>query len=86
MQLQEIIAVSAQLEDQKILDVLRRKQFDFGILELFWYCGYAVFHKIGLRNYASAIASDLVEVLSDNLGVSNPPSYVPSKFMLLMKV
>lgn len=59
------------------------ENFDFGIVEIFWYCGYAVFQKIGLKNYATAIASDLIEFLSDRMGVSSPPSFVPSMYDLL---
>ncbi|VDK28446.1 unnamed protein product [Gongylonema pulchrum] len=68
---------SVQVGDQTSMALLEAEHFDFGITEIFGPCGYAVFSRIGLKNYATAFATDLCEVLSDPLGVSSNPSWVP---------
>lgn len=64
------------MDDHKTIQTLREEKFDFGITEVFGQCGYILFKKIGLKNYASAYATD---IYGDFFGVSNMPSYVPSK-------
>ncbi|KHN75887.1 hypothetical protein Tcan_08024 [Toxocara canis] len=66
-----------QLADKKLMDKLREERFDVGITETFNMCGYAIFHKIGIRTHISAFATNLVDVLSHPFGVANNPSYVP---------
>ena len=70
------------MKDTKLLDRLRTENFDLGITEMISYCGYAIFKVIGLKNYASAFATNLVEAYSDPLGVSSNPSYIPGLFMI----
>lgn len=59
------------------MDHLREEKFDLGITELTSFCGYGIFEKIGLKIYVTAFTTNLFEVLSDRLGVSSSPSYVP---------
>ncbi|VDM97424.1 unnamed protein product [Thelazia callipaeda] len=70
--------ISAQVSNNESMQQLREENFDFGITELISPCGYAVFHKIGLTNYATAFATDILAVLSSSLGVNSNPSYVPN--------
>lgn len=65
------------MEDTDLLNRLHAENFDLGITEMISFCGYAIFKIIGLKNYASAFATNLVEVYSDPLGVSSNPSYIP---------
>lgn len=66
--------LAAQLDDRKTMKKLREENFDFGITEVYGLCAYILYKEIGLKNYASAFASD---IFYDYFGVSSMPSYVP---------
>ncbi|VDK69150.1 unnamed protein product [Litomosoides sigmodontis] len=68
------------LEDEKLMDSLRAEHYDLGVTEHISFCGYAIFKKIALKNYVTAMAINLMEVSSDHFGVSSNPSYVPASF------
>lgn len=53
------------------------ENFDFAITELMNFCGFALFHKLGIDKYASVSITDMMEVIIDPLGVSSNPSFVP---------
>ncbi|VDN49876.1 unnamed protein product [Gongylonema pulchrum] len=63
--------------DEKLMEYFRSEKFEFGIIEQINFGGYAIFSKIGLKNYATAMAVNLIEVAADLYGVSSNPSYVP---------
>lgn len=65
------------LENEELMDQLREEKFDLGITEIISFCGYGIFEKIGLKTYVTAFTVNLFEVMSDKLGVSSNPSYVP---------
>ncbi|VDN42682.1 unnamed protein product [Gongylonema pulchrum] len=56
---------------------LRSEQFDLGVSEVVRECGFAIFNKIGLQNYVSVLATNLLEYYTDPFGVSSNPSHVP---------
>lgn len=68
--------ISAQLNDHVTIKKLKSEKFDFGVTEVWGECGYILFKTIGVKNYASTFATD---IYGDDFGVSNMPSYVPSK-------
>ncbi|VDK30866.1 unnamed protein product [Gongylonema pulchrum] len=65
------------LKNDKVLEYLRSEKFDLGITEAISFCGYRIFEKIGLKTYITGFTSNLVEIISDKLGVSSNPSYIP---------
>lgn len=60
-----------------MLKRLKLENFDFAITELMNFCGFALFHKLGIDKYASVSITDMMEVIIDPLGVSSNPSFVP---------
>lgn len=76
--------VLEHLEDDKLMGSLQKEQYDLGITEQINFCGYAIFNRIGLNNYITAMAFNLLEVTSDFFGVSSNPSYVPGLFLYIL--
>ncbi|VDM97912.1 unnamed protein product [Thelazia callipaeda] len=66
-----------QLADENFIENLREEKFDLGITELISFCSYALFRKLEIKAYISSYSLNLMEVISDPLGVSSNPSYVP---------
>ncbi|VDO65891.1 unnamed protein product [Onchocerca flexuosa] len=71
--------------DNDFIEQLRAEKFEFGICELFMRCGYALFQKINIENHVTTLAFNLQEVLTDTVGVSSNPSFLPSKFRTTCK-
>lgn len=64
------------MDSRENINRLKEEKFDFGITESFGMCAYILFKETGLENYARAFATD---IFGDFFGVSNMPTYVPSK-------
>uniref|UniRef100_A0A0R3S1Z7 UDP-glucuronosyltransferase n=1 Tax=Elaeophora elaphi TaxID=1147741 RepID=A0A0R3S1Z7_9BILA len=62
----------------RLMESLQMEQYDLGITEHINFCGYAIFRRIGLDSYITAMAINLLEVSSDFFGVNSNPSYVPA--------
>ncbi|MFH4974639.1 hypothetical protein AB6A40_001348 [Gnathostoma spinigerum] len=70
----------AVLADEKILNELRSEHFDLGITEFWIGCGFAVFDKIGLKNFVGAFATGLMELMGAEIGLDFQPSYMTTQF------
>lgn len=71
------IQISDEIADQDLLNDLAAENFDLGMTDVYSTCGFALFHKIGLKTYITGFSSSLVEFVTIPFGIDNNPSYVP---------
>ena len=67
-----------QLDDNRLMNFLKKEKFDIGLGEPFDLCYYGVLHKIGLKNYITATIGGVFDHRVSPMGVPPAPSFVPS--------
>uniref|UniRef100_A0A0N5ABX1 glucuronosyltransferase n=1 Tax=Syphacia muris TaxID=451379 RepID=A0A0N5ABX1_9BILA len=75
--------ISDEIADQDLLNDLAAENFDLGMTDVYSTCGFALFHKIGLKTYITGFSSSLVEFVTIPFGIDNNPSYVPGALTAL---
>ncbi|KAI6221683.1 UDP-glucuronosyltransferase [Aphelenchoides besseyi] len=74
------LACEDQLKDEKLIKTLRNENFDLGLTESFDMCGFALFHKAGIRKYNLVFSFPITSEL-EFFGISFPRSFVPAMFV-----
>ncbi|KHJ93062.1 UDP-glucoronosyl and UDP-glucosyl transferase [Oesophagostomum dentatum] len=70
--------ISKTLEEKKLMEQLKRENFDVGIAELFDFAGLVVFEAVGLGNIIGTHSSTILEGTAYSIGVPVIPSFMPA--------
>ncbi|KHJ94233.1 UDP-glucoronosyl and UDP-glucosyl transferase [Oesophagostomum dentatum] len=73
-------ACKALANDRLLLESLRERQFDVGMLEQYDSCGFGIFRAIGVNNIVWLSATGAYAEQPQTIGVNYPLSYVPNLF------
>lgn len=76
-----LVTILDQINDDKLMDSLKREKFDLGIGESFDACYYGVLKRLCINNYITVSSTILFDNDAMALGIPTMPSFVPSRFL-----
>ncbi|KAI6184797.1 Proliferating cell nuclear antigen [Aphelenchoides bicaudatus] len=77
---QIVLTCKHQIQDDKLIELLRKEKFDVGMSELMDMCSTGIFEKAGI-NKTIMLHTATMDSLISMLGVPSMPSYNPSTFV-----
>lgn len=71
------------INNEEIIEKLRKEKFDLGMSENFDPCGFVLFKKLGIK-YAPTFSTTPNNFQFEELGIPSPLSFIPSKINIII--